>query len=149
MQAGGMPLLRTTYKLAYKEACILYYRISISLFDIIKFVMQNTEASRNLFLGFIKLHILHHAAIEEVFGLAMIQELQRHGYSLSPGTLYPLLHKMQEKGLLRSRSETVSGKVRKYYRITKEGEKALAAGYRQATELIDELKEHHTIKEKR
>jgi DNA-binding PadR family transcriptional regulator len=69
----------------------------------------------------------------------MIEELKRHGYSLSPGTLYPLLHKMDDAGHLASRSETVCGKIRKYYRITSKGKTALAAGFRQATELLAEL----------
>lgn len=111
--------------------------------------MNKAEMSRDLFLGFIKLHILHHASMEEIFGLAMIHELQKHGYGLSPGTLYPLLHKMEQNGLLHSHSENVEGKIRKYYRITKEGQKALAAGFRQANELIEELKEPRTTKKER
>jgi DNA-binding PadR family transcriptional regulator len=53
---------------------------------------------REFFLGFIKIHILHHAGEEPVYGLALIAELQRHGYVLSPGTLYPVLHQLEEAG---------------------------------------------------
>ena len=55
---------------------------------------------RDFFLGFIKIHILHHAAQEPVFGLALIRELARHGYDLSPGTLYPVLHGLESAGYL-------------------------------------------------
>lgn len=103
--------------------------------------MENIELTRDLFLGFIKLHILHHSAIEDLFGLEMIQELARHGYTMSPGTLYPLLHRMEKAGLLLSRKEAINGKIRKYYRITKDGKKLLKVGYNQAVELLEELKE--------
>ena len=60
---------------------------------------------RDFFLGFIKIHVLHHAAQEPIYGVAMIAELARHGYDLSPGTLYPLLHSLEEQGYLaRNRS---------------------------------------------
>ncbi|WP_287830435.1 helix-turn-helix transcriptional regulator [Idiomarina sp.] len=47
---------------------------------------------RDLYTGFIRLHILHHAAQEPIFGMGMIEELRHHGYQISPGTLYPMLH---------------------------------------------------------
>jgi DNA-binding PadR family transcriptional regulator len=102
--------------------------------------MEDLNLSRDLFLGFIKLHILHHSESEDVFGLEMIQELAHHGYAMSPGTMYPLLHRMEKAGLLSSRSELFSGKIRKYYRITEKGKDILAVGYKQAVELINELK---------
>ena len=52
--------------------------------------------------GLIRLHVLHHAAEEPIFGLGMIEELARHGYRISPGSLYPLLHGLEKKGYLRS-----------------------------------------------
>ena len=58
------------------------------------------------FAGFIRLHILYHAYEEPIFGLGILRELRRHGYELSPGTLYPLLHRMEERGLLKSEKET-------------------------------------------
>lgn len=97
--------------------------------------------TRDFFLGFIKLHVLHHAANEPVFGLDLIRELARHGYPLSPGTLYPLLHQLEERGYLRSRQEVVAGKVRKYYSATRAGERALAEAYEKARELLDEIAE--------
>ena len=47
---------------------------------------QERLDSRQLYSGFIRLHILHHAAKDGIFGLGMIEELARHGYKLSPGT---------------------------------------------------------------
>jgi PadR family transcriptional regulator len=55
---------------------------------------------RQLFLGFTKIHVLHHAAEDEVYGLAIIAELRRHGYELSLGSMYPLLHQLEEAGYL-------------------------------------------------
>ncbi len=57
---------------------------------------------RDLYSGLIRLHVLHHAVEEPIFGLGMIEELARHGYRISPGTLYPLLHGLEKKGYLRS-----------------------------------------------
>jgi DNA-binding PadR family transcriptional regulator len=99
---------------------------------------------KDLFLGFIKVHILHHADTEEVCGVWLLDELGRHGYSLSPGTLYPTLHRLERHGLLSSRRRTVNGKVRRYYTITAEGKEALASARTRVRELADEvLVSHH------
>jgi PadR family transcriptional regulator, regulatory protein PadR len=92
-----------------------------------------------LFLGFVKLHILHHAGEEPVYGLWLIEELERHGYRLSPGTLYPILHSLDEEKLLKVESRVVDGKVRKYYLLTAKGKTALAEGKAKAQELIAEI----------
>jgi DNA-binding PadR family transcriptional regulator len=96
---------------------------------------------RDFFLGFVKIHILHHAEQEPVFGLALIQELERHGYSLSPGTLYPILHGLEKEGYLVSEERVVKGKVRKYYTITVEGRQALVEAREKIRELVDEILE--------
>jgi DNA-binding PadR family transcriptional regulator len=96
---------------------------------------------RDFFLGFIKIHILHHAAQEPVYGLAMIQELARHGYDLSPGTLYPILHSMLRAGYLVREDRVVGGKVRKYYAITDEGRTALGETRAKIAELVHEVVE--------
>jgi DNA-binding PadR family transcriptional regulator len=85
------------------------------------------------------MHILHHASREPVFGLGIIEELARHGYRLSAGTLYPMLHSMEEAGYLRSTSRIVVGRMRRNYRITAKGRKALAAAKDKVTELFGEL----------
>ncbi|SHE86147.1 PadR family transcriptional regulator [Alkalibacter saccharofermentans] len=95
---------------------------------------------RKFFLGFIQIHILHHAKKEPLYGAWMIKELERHGYDMSPGTLYPLLHSMEEKGLLERKDLLVSGKIRKYYSITPLGEDVLAEAKEKAYELFKEIK---------
>ena len=94
---------------------------------------------RDFLLGFIRLHILYHASQEPVFGLDLIRELARHGYSLSPGTLYPVLHRMEREGFLQSEKQVVNGKVRKYYRATEAGRMALAEAYVKVRELVNEI----------
>jgi PadR family transcriptional regulator PadR len=80
---------------------------------------------RELYSGLIRLHILRHAQEEGVFGLGIIEELGRHGYKVSAGTLYPLLHNMEKKGLLRSHEKLEAGKIRRIYKSTASGRKAL------------------------
>jgi DNA-binding PadR family transcriptional regulator len=97
---------------------------------------------RSFFLGFIKIHILHHAAEEPLYGLSLIEELRRHGYRLSPGTVYPILHSLVEAGCLVREDRVVGGKVRKYYSITRAGRRALDRSRRQIVELVREVVEH-------
>jgi DNA-binding PadR family transcriptional regulator len=97
---------------------------------------------REFFLGFIKIHILHHAAQEPLYGLSLIEELRRHGYALSPGTLYPVLHALAAAGYLVHEDRVVGGKVRKYYSITRAGRVALGQSRRQIIELVHEVLEH-------
>ena len=94
---------------------------------------------REFLLGFIKIHILHHAAAEPVYGLALIAELRHHGYELSPGKLYPVLHHLAEAGYLRRIDRVVNGKVRKYYVLTRRGGAALAGARTKVGELVGEL----------
>lgn len=96
---------------------------------------------RAFFLGFIKVHILHHAAEEDVYGLALIVELRRHGYELGPGKMYPVLHDLARAGYLRRIDRVVHGKIRKYYRITSRGAAALADARGKIRELMRELLE--------
>lgn len=95
---------------------------------------------RKLFLGFISVHILHHAKEKPFFGLWMIEELEHHGYNMSPGTLYPLLHSMEKDGLLDSEERNVNGKIRKYYRITSLGDEVLLQLKSKIKELSKEVK---------
>jgi PadR family transcriptional regulator, regulatory protein PadR len=94
---------------------------------------------RDVGLAFARLHILHHADDEPIFGVGMMRELARHGYRLSPGTLYPLLHRMELDGLLKAEAQNVAGKVRKYYTITRRGRAALATLRPKLKELVDEV----------
>ena len=94
---------------------------------------------RDIYPGLIRLHILHHAAEEPIFGLGMMEELRRHGYELSPGTLYPVLHRMEEKGYLSSRKVRVKGRIRRTYKATTFGRRLLKQAKVKVLELFGEL----------
>lgn len=97
------------------------------------------DRNQDLYSGLIRLHILHHASEEPIFGLGMIEELGRHGYRLSAGTIYPMLHRLEMNGLLRSQQERNGRRRRRTYRATHAGEKALAAAKQKVWELFSEL----------
>jgi PadR family transcriptional regulator PadR len=107
---------------------------------IVEFHMNH---KRELFDGLIRLHVLLHAAHEPVFGLAMMRELEHHGYYVGPGTLYPLMHGLERAGLLKSSLQQVEGRRRRLYRIMPEGRRAL----KKAREKVDEL--HEELHEKK
>ncbi|MGO8914500.1 MAG: PadR family transcriptional regulator [Stellaceae bacterium] len=94
---------------------------------------------RELYGGLIRLHVLHHATKEAIYGFAMIEELRRHGYELSAGTLYPILHALEQKGLLASVKERLGGAERRVYRATRAGHAALSAAKAKVRELFGEL----------
>ena len=105
-------------------------------------MLQRKEAVRGhqvLYSGLIRLHVLHHACEEAIYGLEMIQELSRHGYRIGHGTLYPILHAMEEKNWLRSDKELKNGRIRRVYRATPSGGRALAAAKEKVQELFGEL----------
>ncbi len=93
---------------------------------------------RKLFLAFMQVHILHHAGKEPLYGGWMTKELARHGYEVSAGTLYPILHNMEKEGLLLSQKRTVEGKMRKYYEITPLGTQVLSEAKIKIAELSGE-----------
>lgn len=105
---------------------------------------KSNGKNQDLYIGLVRLHVLHHAAEESIFGLGIIEELGRHGYRLGPGTIYPLLHGMERKGWLRSDSELVEGRIRKTYAATSEGRKALAQARARVRELYEEMYESHS-----
>ena len=94
---------------------------------------------KDLYAGLIRLHILHHAVEAPIFGLGMIEELARHGYRLSAGTLYPILHTLERKGYLRSSDERTGARIRRVYRATRQGAAALAAAKQRVRELFGEM----------
>ncbi|KAB2449461.1 PadR family transcriptional regulator [Bacillus thuringiensis] len=96
---------------------------------------------RKLFLGFIQIHILHHAKEHPIFGAWMLEELREHGYTISPGTLYPILHAMESDGLLNKEDRNVAGKIRKYYTTTEKGRDVLVEARKKAYELFKEIKD--------
>jgi PadR family transcriptional regulator len=100
---------------------------------------KSSKMLRDVFLAFMRVHLLHHASVERIYGLQMIEELRRHGYHMGPGTLYPILHDLEESGYLKSEQEIADGKVRKYYEITGAGRKMLAQLKAKIRELVDEV----------
>jgi DNA-binding PadR family transcriptional regulator len=96
------------------------------------------------FGGFVRMHVLYHAIREPVFGVAMMEELRRHGYEIGAGTLYPLLHQLEATGYLTSYSEVVAGRARRYYRATAAGTAALEVAKDKLRELVSEVLEDRT-----
>ena len=96
-------------------------------------------SDKELYSGMIRLHILYHASEGPIFGLGIIEELGRHGYKLSPGTLYPILHGLERGGYLRSAEKRDGRQARRLYRTTPAGRKALRAAKEKVRELVGEL----------
>jgi DNA-binding PadR family transcriptional regulator len=94
---------------------------------------------QSIFLAFVRVHLLHHAAEGPIYGAEMIEELGRHGYRIGPGTMYPILHSLRERGYLEEERRVIGGKVRKYYRITDAGYQALALLRPKVRELVREV----------
>lgn len=92
-----------------------------------------------LYSGLIRLHILHHAVKEPIFGLGIMEELTRHGYRISAGTLYPLLHGLEKKGYLKSEEIQLKSRIRRNYKATPLGRKALKEAKSKVQELFGEL----------
>ena len=100
---------------------------------------MNDNVVRHLFLGFIRLHILYHASKESLCGVELMEELDHHGYDVGPGTLYPMLHQMQNAGLIRYTYKVVNGKRRKNIRATAAGRKLLTEARKKLRELVSEV----------
>lgn len=97
------------------------------------------DITREFVLGFIKIHVLYHAGKDGFCGVDMMDELKRHGYRIGPGTLYPILHKMQDNGYLKSEKTVENGRMKIYYRITPKGRSALENTRQQIDELVSEV----------
>jgi PadR family transcriptional regulator PadR len=94
---------------------------------------------RDIFLAFVRVHVLYHAADGPIYGAAMMEELARHGYQIGPGTMYPTLHALRQQGYLDEERRVVGGKVCKYYRITEAGRQVLAFLRPKLGELVGEV----------
>ncbi len=101
--------------------------------------MNGDTSNRDLYSGMIRLHILHHAEHEAIFGAGMAEELARHGYKISPGTLYPILHVLEKRGYLKSEEQRSGSTVRRLYKITASGRRALKTAKLRVRELFGEL----------
>jgi PadR family transcriptional regulator, regulatory protein PadR len=99
----------------------------------------NDLLTKMFFGGFVRLHVLYHATKEPIFGVEMMEELGRHGYDVGAGTLYPMLHQLEEAGYLTSHMEVVAGKRRKYYLATPKGAVALEESRAKLRELVSEV----------
>lgn len=97
---------------------------------------------RDILTGFIRLHVLHHAAAGDLYGQWMIEELAHHGYKVSAGTLYPMLHTMEKKGYLTSRKEREGRTFRRIYNATPLGRQALVLAREKLRELFHEVVDH-------
>lgn len=95
---------------------------------------------QHILKGLIRLHILHHASVGEFYGQWMIHELARHGYQLSAGTLYPMLHGLERNGYLKSKTQRSGRTLRRVYRATAMGREANKVAKVQVRELIPELR---------
>jgi DNA-binding PadR family transcriptional regulator len=100
--------------------------------------MKN-EVLRHLFTGFVRLHVLYHAAKEPICGVEIMEELRHHGYKIGPGTLYPVLHDLEHSGFLRGADEVVGGKRRRNFRTTARGSRLLAEARVKLEELTAEI----------
>src|SRR5579884_392988 len=99
------------------------------------------EAGREILLSFWKVHILHHAGEEPIHGQWITGELRRHGYEISPGTLYPLLQRMVRHGWLAVKATGKGSRSRKDYRLTAKGRTVLKMIREQIEELYEEVVE--------
>ncbi|HXR08921.1 MAG TPA: PadR family transcriptional regulator [Candidatus Acidoferrum sp.] len=98
------------------------------------------EAEREILLSFWKVHILHHAGEAPIHGQWMLNELRHHGYDISPGTLYPILHRMERRGWLKSSRGSRAGlRARKDYVLTAKGRRIFTYVRRSLAELHREV----------
>ena len=111
--------------------------------------MQKALDDRELYGGLIRLHVLHHAWEEPLYGQWMIEELRRHGYHIGPGTMYPLLHGLERKGYLQAKRQRTGSRYRQVYRITSSGRRALQVARRRVQELFGEMFEKAPWNKKR
>ena len=116
--------------------------------------MASDPITRHFFNGFIRLHVLYHAAKGPIFGAEITEELVGHGYRISQGTLYPTLHLLEAMGYLKSTRKAERGRWRTYYRATPAGRRVLGEARKKLVELVAEIIEDHdrpfrAIQEKR
>jgi PadR family transcriptional regulator PadR len=100
---------------------------------------EKLMGEKEIYGGLIRLHVLHHASQEAIFGQGIMDELGHHGYKLSPGTLYPILHGLEKGGYLKSSVEKVGKRNRRTYVATAAGKKALRQAKGRVWELFREL----------
>jgi DNA-binding PadR family transcriptional regulator len=117
-----------------------FYQFLISVRDSVVAVPASGRSRRGASprVDFIELHILHHASEGPLYGLWMIEELARHGYAVNASHLYPRFHRLARQGYVSRRDVVVDGKLRKYYRATRQGRAYLARQKNRLVELVSE-----------
>ncbi len=96
--------------------------------------------AREVLLAFWKIHILHHAGEEPIYGQGIARELRRHGYEISPGTLYPILRRLEARGWLEKSAAPRPGpRSRREYVLTSAGRETLERIRDQVRELYNEV----------
>ncbi|MEO6874179.1 MAG: helix-turn-helix transcriptional regulator [Opitutaceae bacterium] len=105
--------------------------------------MPQTPLQREILRPLWKVHILLHAQEAPIVGHWMLEELRKHGYRVSPGTLYPLLARMEKVGWLKrvSKAGFKPSKGGDPYRATPSGRRALREVEERLRELIREVNE--------
>jgi len=115
--------------------------------SILKIQTSSERLLRDFFSGFVKIHVLYHTGNRPFYGQELKDELEEHGYAISYGTLYPLLHKLCAGGYLAREDKVVDGKVRKYYSLAGTGREVLEEARRKLRELALEVLEKDVHKE--
>lgn len=131
--ARGRKALARVVKNRFDDTTIIVY-------DVRYMSTEGNALSREILLAFWKVHILHHAAEGPVYGQWMVSELRHHGYGISPGTLYPLLQRMERHGWLKSKRLKAAGpRARKNYTLTDTGRRILELVRKQVEEMHREV----------
>jgi PadR family transcriptional regulator, regulatory protein PadR len=97
-------------------------------------MFEDSKILKEILFGFIRIHIMYHTSKRAFYGQELKNELEEHGYSISYGSLYPLLSKMEEEGYLQKNEVNNGGKIRKYYSTTEKGNSLYS-------EVLDKLRE--------
>jgi len=155
--ASARGIIETRYNIAQLTYRILRFRRNRKMIHALALeqrrlaTTKRTTGDREIFSGLIRIHVLHHACSEGVFGLGMIRELRRHGYKIGPGTMYPLLHSLERRGWLRAKEVQSEGRNRIVYFATRAGKKTLQKARSKVHELHEELFEglHRNSKDER
>jgi PadR family transcriptional regulator PadR len=108
----------------------------MSLIDIMD---EKNQMRQSFWQGLVRLVVLHQASRGPVYGRRLSKFFREQGYSISPGSLYPLLHRLERAGWLQSRLKVYKGRARKYYDITPQGQSCLEEVRREVTPLVREV----------
>ena len=87
--------------------------------------IASTTTYGEFYTGLVRLFILSEAAKRPIFGMWLIEALNEHGYKIGPGTLYPILHSFERRGLLRSETSLDGTRTRRMYKTTAFGKRML------------------------